>query len=129
MPAPPATSSSAAGRTSCAPASTASGPASGSSTRRCSARWSSRATGHATAPALARLSEREQEVLRRTADGATSKEIAAALGLRPKTVENHRARILAKLGVANAAAAVRVALARGLVPALGPGAAPAAAAW
>jgi DNA-binding NarL/FixJ family response regulator len=61
------------------------------------------------------LSQRECEVLQLLADGATSKEIAAALGLRPKTVENHRARILDKLGVANSAAAVRTALARGLI--------------
>ena len=61
------------------------------------------------------LSVREREVLEYLADGATSKEIALALGLRPKTVENHRARILDKLGVANSAAAVRAAVARGLI--------------
>jgi DNA-binding NarL/FixJ family response regulator len=54
-------------------------------------------------------------VLQLLADGATSKEIAAELGLRPKTVENHRARILDKLGVANSAAAVRTAVANGLI--------------
>ena len=84
-----------------------------------------RATGRVSQPVLERLSEREQEVLRLTAEGATSKEIAAALGLRPKTVENHRARILDKLGVANTAAAVRIALARGvLAPPQGAGVAP-----
>ena len=87
----------------------------------------SRTTGRATEPAHERLSQREQEVLRLTAEGATSKEIAAGLGLRPKTVENHRARILDKLGVVNTAAAVRVALARGLVPLPGAGPAPVAA--
>jgi DNA-binding NarL/FixJ family response regulator len=81
----------------------------------------------ATEPAHERLSPREHEVLRLTAEGATSKEIAAGLGLRPKTVENHRARILDKLGVVNTAAAVRVALARGLVSLPGAGAAPLAA--
>jgi DNA-binding NarL/FixJ family response regulator len=65
------------------------------------------------------LSEREREVLQLLAEGATSKEIAVALGLRPKTVENHRARILDKLGVANSAAAVRTALARGLISSAG----------
>ena len=74
-----------------------------------------RATARATMPAPEPLSEREREVLGWLADGATSKEIAAALGLRPKTVENHRARILDKLGVVNSAAAVRAALAQGLV--------------
>ena len=61
------------------------------------------------------LSDRELGVLQLLAEGSTSKEIAADLGLRPKTVENHRARILDKLGVANSAAAVRIAIAEGLV--------------
>ena len=61
------------------------------------------------------LSDRERGVLQLLAEGSTSKEIAADLGLRPKTVENHRARILDKLGVANSAAAVRIAIAEGLV--------------
>ncbi|MDQ4100282.1 MAG: response regulator transcription factor, partial [Chloroflexota bacterium] len=52
-------------------------------------------------PAREALSEREREVLQRLTEGATSKEIAVQLGLRPKTVENHRARILDKLGAAN----------------------------
>jgi DNA-binding NarL/FixJ family response regulator len=74
-----------------------------------------RVTARPSLPAPEPLSEREREVLNWLADGATSKEIAVALGLRPKTVENHRARILDKLGVANSAAAVRAALAQGLV--------------
>jgi DNA-binding NarL/FixJ family response regulator len=61
------------------------------------------------------LSQREREVLQLLAEGATSKEIALALGLRPKTVENHRSRILDKLGVSNSAAAVRAAAARGFI--------------
>jgi DNA-binding NarL/FixJ family response regulator len=61
------------------------------------------------------LSHREREVLQLLAEGATSKEIAVALGLRPKTVENHRSRILDKLGVSNSAAAVRAAAARGFI--------------
>lgn len=68
-----------------------------------------------TEPPRDALSEREREVLQILAEGATSKEIALALGLKPKTVENHRARILDKLGVVNSAAAVRVALSQGLV--------------
>jgi DNA-binding NarL/FixJ family response regulator len=61
------------------------------------------------------LSPRERDVLGWLATGATSKEIAVELGLRPKTVENHRARILDKLGAVNSAAAVRVATATGLI--------------
>jgi DNA-binding NarL/FixJ family response regulator len=68
------------------------------------------------------LSHRECQILQLLAEGATSKEIAYALGLQPKTVENHRSRILDKLDVVNSAAAVRVALAKGLItnPGSGP---------
>jgi two-component system, LuxR family, response regulator FixJ len=66
-------------------------------------------------PSAEALSARERDVLGRLASGATSKEIAAELGLRPKTVENHRARILDKLGAVNTAAAIRVAAAAGLI--------------
>lgn len=66
-------------------------------------------------PTTEALSARERDVLGWLASGATSKEIAAQLGLRPKTVENHRARILDKLGAVNSAAAVRVATAAGLI--------------
>jgi len=72
---------------------------------------------HRSPPAGETLSEREREVLQLLAEGSTSKEIAVALGLKAKTVENHRARILDKLGVTNSAAAVRMALSRGLVSA------------
>jgi DNA-binding NarL/FixJ family response regulator len=61
------------------------------------------------------LSVRERDVLGKLACGATSKEIAAELGLRPKTVENHRARILDKLGAVNTAAAIRLASTAGLI--------------
>jgi len=74
-----------------------------------------RAINGSSALSAEALSVREREVLEYLAEGATSKEIALALGLRPKTVENHRARILDKLGVANSAAAVRTAVARGLI--------------
>jgi DNA-binding NarL/FixJ family response regulator len=75
----------------------------------------SRTVNRSVTPPRETLSEREREVLQLLADGSTSKEIAVVLGLKPKTVENHRARILDKLGVANSAAAVRAALAQGLV--------------
>ena len=63
------------------------------------------------------LSGRERQVLGELAEGQTSKEIARRLGLSPKTVENHRARILEKLGVANTAAAIGLAFQQGLVDA------------
>ena len=62
------------------------------------------------------LTERERELLALLAEGATSKEIAQRLGLSVKTVENHRANILDKLGVANTAAAIGLAYQQGLIP-------------
>jgi DNA-binding NarL/FixJ family response regulator len=59
------------------------------------------------------LSERESGILRLIADGLTGRQIAERLGLRPKTVENHRARIMEKLGIHTTAGLVRYALDRG----------------
>jgi DNA-binding NarL/FixJ family response regulator len=61
------------------------------------------------------MNERERQMLRHLVAGATSKEIAQALGLSAKTVENYRARMLRKLGVTNTAAAIRLAYQRGLL--------------
>ncbi len=61
------------------------------------------------------LSAREREMLGLLAEGLTSKEAAGRLGLSVKTVENHRARILEKLGVANTVAAIGVAHQHGLL--------------
>ncbi|HEU0235519.1 MAG TPA: AAA family ATPase [Candidatus Limnocylindrales bacterium] len=47
------------------------------------------------------LSAREQTVARLAADGASNREIAAALLVSPKTVERHLTNILAKLGLRN----------------------------
>ena len=66
-----------------------------------------------------RLSEREREVLGLLAGGLTSKEVARRLGLSPKTVENHRARVLEKFGAANTAAAIGLAHQHGLLDAAG----------
>ncbi len=63
------------------------------------------------------VTERERQVLRLLAEGATSKEIAQRLGLSTKTVENHRARILEKLGAANTVAAIGLAYQQGLIDA------------
>lgn len=64
------------------------------------------------------LSAREREILDELAAGSTSKEIARRLGLSAKTVENHRARILEKLGAANVAGAVNIAAQSGLLAAI-----------
>jgi RNA polymerase sigma factor (sigma-70 family) len=56
---------------------------------------------------LARLTAREREVLDRVAEGLHAKEIAAALGISPRTVEVHKARIMEKLDARNVAELVR----------------------
>jgi DNA-binding CsgD family transcriptional regulator len=61
------------------------------------------------------LSRRELEVLGLVASGLASKEIADSLFISVATVNNHRQRILEKLGTRTSAEAVRYAAALGLV--------------
>jgi DNA-binding NarL/FixJ family response regulator len=61
------------------------------------------------------LTAREREVLERLADGLSNREIAAALGISDHTAKFHVASVLAKLGAANRAEAVRQGLRRGLL--------------
>lgn len=53
------------------------------------------------------VTSRELEILSLVAEGLTSKEIAAQLGLSPKTVINHRANIMQKLNITTTAGLVR----------------------
>lgn len=62
-----------------------------------------------------RLSARELEVLALIARGMTCKEIAAKLGVAPRTIETHRERLHAKLDAHNAADLTREALRRRLI--------------
>jgi RNA polymerase sigma factor (sigma-70 family) len=62
----------------------------------------------ADAAKLARLTPREREVLEHAVDGKHAKEIAAALGISPRTVEVHKTRIMEKLDVRNIAELVRL---------------------
>jgi DNA-binding NarL/FixJ family response regulator len=61
-----------------------------------------------------RLSEREQEVVRLVARGLLSKQIAGELNLSTRTVEKHRGRIFAKLGLHDVPTLVRWCLRNGL---------------
>ncbi len=72
----------------------------------------------ATPPDLTweRLTPRERLVLRRVAEGATNREIAAELALSPKTVDSHRTNLMRKLGVRDAQGVTRFAMRRGLLP-------------
>jgi non-specific serine/threonine protein kinase len=62
-----------------------------------------------------RLTRRETEVARLLVQGMTDPEIAATLFISVRTVENHVAHILAKLGVHTRTAAASAAIALGLV--------------
>jgi RNA polymerase sigma factor (sigma-70 family) len=75
------------------------------------ARESKRFAERAGLEKLAALTPREREVLQHAARGLHAKEIAAALGISPRTVEVHKARLMEKLGVRNVAELVRFALA------------------
>ncbi|MBK9336615.1 MAG: response regulator transcription factor [Lewinellaceae bacterium] len=57
-----------------------------------------------------KISRREREVLKLIMDERTTQEIAAQLFLSEKTVESHRAALLAKLGARNTAGLVKAAI-------------------
>lgn len=61
------------------------------------------------------LTAREREVFHLVVQGRTTKEVARALGISVKTAENHRTRILDKLGLHNAAELVLYASRKGLL--------------
>lgn len=61
------------------------------------------------------LTIREREILQHIAAGRTSREIAEALFISKKTVENHRANIMKKLEIHDTAGLVRYAIKIGLV--------------
>src|SRR5512147_1284684 len=60
------------------------------------------------------LTPRQREVLKRIAEGRSTKEIAFALGLSVKTVETHRAQVMERLGIRDVAGLVRYAMRTGL---------------
>lgn len=57
---------------------------------------------------VAGLTRYQAQVLRHMLDGLRNKQIAAMLSIDEKTVKMHRARLLAKLGVATSAEAIRI---------------------
>lgn len=63
---------------------------------------------------LAGMSERELAVLERVTQGASNKEIAAALGITEGTVKNHMTHVLEKLGVGDRTQAALIAREAGL---------------
>jgi DNA-binding NarL/FixJ family response regulator len=63
------------------------------------------------------LTHRQVEILKLIAQGRASKEIAYELGLSPKTVDVHRARIMERLRLNDIASLTRYAVRKGLVKA------------
>jgi len=59
---------------------------------------------------LARLTPREAEIMDRVVAGRHNREIAVELGISPRTVEVHKARMMDKLGVGSVAELVRLQL-------------------
>jgi len=69
----------------------------------------------AEAEAYTLLTPRELEVLKRVAEGLSSKEIGASLNISPRTVETHRASIMRKLSLRSVADVTRFAIEKGLI--------------
>jgi len=61
------------------------------------------------------LTDREREVLKLTAEGYTTQEIANMLVVSPKTVEGHKTKLMAKLGIHNRTELVKYALRKGII--------------
>src|SRR6476661_7711937 len=74
-----------------------------------------RHAGEIDFPGHGLLTPREREVLAQIAEGASNKEVGRRLGISPRTVEVHRARIMEKIGARNAADLVRIVLSSGHV--------------
>ena len=56
------------------------------------------------------LTRREREVLEQFTAGASNKEAGRQLGISPRTIEDHRANIMKKLGARNAADLIRIVM-------------------
>ena len=69
-----------------------------------------RIDGLADFAGLELLTRRERDVLAQVTHGASNKEAGRRLGISPRTVEVHRARIMDKLGARNAADLMRIVL-------------------
>lgn len=61
-----------------------------------------------TRPTASTLSAREREVLALVVDGIDNRSIGERLGISPRTVEVHKARVMTKLGARNLAELIRI---------------------
>ena len=67
-------------------------------------------------PGKIRLTPREEQLLRLVSLGCSVKEVAAILGVAPSTADNHKARLMAKLGTDKVVLATRLAIQYGVAP-------------
>jgi two-component system, NarL family, response regulator NreC len=63
------------------------------------------------------LTSRQREVLQLAAEGKTNAEMASRLNISQRTIENHRAMLMQKLGLQNQTELIRHAIRHGLIPA------------
>lgn len=61
------------------------------------------------------LTPREAEVVQLLAEGKSNKEAASVLGISARTVENHRAQIMQRLGLRSYSALIRYAIRNGII--------------
>jgi DNA-binding NarL/FixJ family response regulator len=71
--------------------------------------------GKALGPGVEDLTPREREIIKLIATGSTTKDVAARLNISLKTAENHRANLMRKLDLHNAASLTHFALEQGLI--------------
>ena len=75
-----------------------------------------RGNGGCGPPVLSLLTRREREVLQLLAEGRSTKQIAARLGLSAKTVGTHREHLMQKLEIDSVAGLTKYAIRNGLTP-------------
>jgi DNA-binding NarL/FixJ family response regulator len=63
---------------------------------------------------LERLSPREMQVLKMIVEGSTSNEVAAVLGVSPKSIDTYRSRLMAKLAIDDLPSLVKFAIRHGV---------------
>ena len=78
--------------------------------------WMPAADGPSETSCAGSLTPRERQVLAEVMAGASNKEVGRKLGISPRTVEVHRARVMEKLGAKNACDLVRIVLGQGPSP-------------
>ena len=74
-----------------------------------------RRSSEGAASSLGNLTKREIEVLKLVAEGKSNKEVAVVLGISPRTVDAHRARLMDKLNVHTLSKLVQIAIRNHLI--------------